>query len=245
MEPEFDSSTEYKSAYTWKNRPQDEEMDKYEEVVERMMQAQYITFSPESTKSKQELDPYEMIVRKKMNEGGPDDYAYQQPVQNPNYDVGSARSYGSSHSHHNRQQYQQEQYQDRPDNYGSGANSVSSRSSSRSSRRSKHSDLGSFQDMNDNMSVGSSQNTEIKTARRTQKKKKEYDVSHLNKSRRTMLTEETSGNLRPVFFRNPDHATEEEKKYLYGPFYVSWPKNKPMPPQFAELQKVYNNTHYC
>ena len=40
MQPEFESSTEYKSSYTWKNRPPDEEMDKYEQAVERMMQAQ-------------------------------------------------------------------------------------------------------------------------------------------------------------------------------------------------------------
>lgn len=245
MEPEFDSSTEYKSAYTWKNKPQDEGMDKYEEAVERMMQAQYINFSPVSTKSKQELDQYEMIVSRKMNEPGPEEYAYQQTAQNPNFEAGSARSSRSSHSHnYDNQQIQQEQYQDRRDNLGSGARSVSSRSSSRSSR-SRHSDLGSFQEINDNMSVGSSQNTEIKTGNKSrQKKKKEYDASHLNKSRRSKLAEGSSDNLRPVFFRNPEHATEEEKKYLYGPFYVSWPKNKPMPPQFAELQKVYHNTHY-
>lgn len=255
MEAEFDSSTEYKASYTWKNRPQEDANDKYEEAVERMMQAQFLNFSPNSNKSKQELDPYEMIVRKKMNENPPDEYAYQQQAQNQKIDSGSMKSSGSSHSHHhhhhqqNPQQRQQQLYQERPNNLGSGANSVSSRSSSRSSRRSKHSDAGSFQDINDNISVGSSQDTEIKFVNKAQKgdkskkKRKEYDASHLNKSKRSMLTEEFS-DLRPIFFRDPDHATEEEKKYLYGPFYVSWPKNKAMPPQFAELQKVYHNTHY-
>ena len=245
MEPVFDSSTEYKSSYTWKNRPQEEEADKYEEAVERMMQAQFISFSPNSNKSKQEIDPYEMIVRRKMNENTPEEDIYQQ--NRPKSDSGSMKSSGSSHSHHHHhQQNQPPQYQDHQNNFDSGAGSVSSRSSSRSSK-SRHSDIGSFQDINDNLSVGSSQDTEIKVANKTQKskkKKKEYDVSHLNKSKRNMKTEEYTGDLRPVFFRNPEHATEEEKKYLYGPFYVSWPKNKPMPPQYAELQKVYHNTHY-
>ncbi|KAH0785970.1 hypothetical protein GPJ56_010104 [Histomonas meleagridis] len=50
-----------------------------------------------------------------------------------------------------------------------------------------------------------------------------------------------SGNnkLRPKFFRDPEHATQQERKHLYGPFYVSFPKNRALPKQYAELAEVY------
>jgi hypothetical protein len=43
----------------------------------------------------------------------------------------------------------------------------------------------------------------------------------------------------PRFFRHPDHASEEEKPHLYGPFYVAWPKNRQMPSSYAELAQIY------
>lgn len=46
-----------------------------------------------------------------------------------------------------------------------------------------------------------------------------------------------------VFFRDPEHATVAEQKHLYGPFYVSWPKNKPMPSAYSDLAKIYGRRY--
>jgi hypothetical protein len=47
------------------------------------------------------------------------------------------------------------------------------------------------------------------------------------------------GGPAPRFFRHPDHASEAEKPHLYGPFFVAWPKNRPMPSSYAELAQIY------
>jgi hypothetical protein len=51
----------------------------------------------------------------------------------------------------------------------------------------------------------------------------------------------------PRFFRDPEHASEEERRddmrHLYGPFYVVWPKTKDMPSSYAELARIYGRRY--
>lgn len=77
-------------------------------------------------------------------------------------------------------------------------------------------------------------------------KKSVYDPSHLNRKRNSSRAKQScdaTSDLRPKFFRNPDHATAEEKKHLYGPFYVAWPKNKQMPSSYEELARIYGRRY--
>lgn len=74
--------------------------------------------------------------------------------------------------------------------------------------------------------------------------KSSYDASRLNRKRNQNTVKSTENvPLEPKIFRNPDHATAEEKKHLYGPFYVAWPKNKQMPLGYEELAKVYGRRY--
>ena len=44
--------------------------------------------------------------------------------------------------------------------------------------------------------------------------------------------------LRPIFFKSPDDATEEQRKDLYGPFYVTTKPNTKLPNAYAELAAI-------
>ncbi|OHT12751.1 hypothetical protein TRFO_17294 [Tritrichomonas foetus] len=252
----FDSTTEYRTSFTWRNKPKEASYDPYEDIVDRMMQTQFISNSP--TKHIEE-DPYELIVQRKMNEM----FQEEEKPQSQHSDADSFHSNGRhSHSHsrsnsrgHSREQSRehsrvnsrsQSRTQNRKD---FDNNSVCSKSSSRSNH-SAHSNKvveTNYNNFQENMSYSSNSEEPVymqKPQQPTIVIQKKYDASHLNKKQRVETKTEYTGNVRPVFFRNPEHASEKEKKHLYGPFFVSWPKNKAMPVEYAELQKVYNKHHY-
>ena len=43
---------------------------------------------------------------------------------------------------------------------------------------------------------------------------------------------------RPGFFESPNQAPEEIRDELEGPFWVSWPRNLPVPDEYAELRPI-------
>lgn len=230
MSDVFYSETEYRASYGQK-KSSNEAMDKYEEAVERMMQEPFER--NQSTSKSHEEDPYEALVQKKMNSKFGAEKEKSSQIDNQS-DVHSVKSNASFESHHSHQSARSQ----------NSKKSVSSHSSCSSRNR--------LSEANDNLSIEEIENMDYQEIpnypiRLPMKKPKAKDisVSHLNKKQRSpKAKKEESGNIRPVFLRNPEHGTVKEQQHLYGPFYVSWPKNKEMPPQYSELQKVYNNTHY-
>jgi hypothetical protein len=75
-----------------------------------------------------------------------------------------------------------------------------------------------------------------------QKRHKGAKAAHLGRTARPRRPTAKVGGQVPRFFRHPEHASQEEKKHLYGPFFVVWPKNKRLPSSYAELAQIYGRT---
>ena len=254
MDAPFEGTTEYRSSYIWRDKPPEAETDKYEGIVEKMMQGQYQQPQPKSITIA--VDPYELIVQKKMKETKEKNESFEkEALQCQKLDQLLQKSPQESElpstqvsTPNQTTKMETSIYSDsRPVSRSSKRNSAhvsnrNSRASSRSSIRSRTED--------DNASLNSAGDYSSKPANKKKKPSKivvnkNYDASHLNSiPHRSEADEDYHGNIRPVFLRNPEHASEAEKKHLYGPFYVSWPKNRAMPTKYAELQKVYHKTHY-
>jgi len=180
MSRPWDATTEYRSCFVHRGKPCDDPDVSYERIVSRMIRAG-ATQRTEDAGAAIPPDPYEAIVRRKMESHGENE---PPPVDNsaqaaPKPDREAPVDDGA------------------PDDAGSWADAPPPRT-----RRARLAPKRSFR-----------------------------------APRQTFAKAQDRGALQ--FFRDPGHATAQEAKHLYGPFFVAWPKGSPMPSSYADLARIY------
>lgn len=209
--------TEYRASYSWKARPT-KTNDYYEKIIQNRIE------NPDTEKKKEDksskfTDPYEVIVARKM-QGSEKKKEEQEKIKEICKETSPKQGKGKE---------TQKQQQKKDDEI-----SISSHHS-------------------EDSQIESPRRKPRKTAGQQKRKPKitYYDDSHLNKNaeqknkEQTKISSSTHKKItQPVFFKSPEEASQEQQKSLYGPFYVSWPLYKEMPPGFEALAKKYGRRKY-
>jgi hypothetical protein len=205
MKQSWDAISLYRDSYRPWNQEAPQE-DDFEEIVARKMSSP-AEIPVRTSNSRVEIDPYELIVQRKMEEKPPAPIPIPSPDKPPRVR--------------------------RRVSFETDKESASGGESESASQEEEDTAL-------------------LKRAPRKLFKRKQKKSPHSTavpqKSESDFVTPKRSRKPQmrgpvPRFFRHPDHASEEEKRHLYGPFYVVWPKNKDMPSSYAELARIYGRRH--
>jgi hypothetical protein len=201
MQPSWDATSLYRDSYRPWNQETPQE-DDFEEIVTRKM-ASPADIPSRTSNPQAEIDPYELIVQRKMEEKQPQPNPIPSLDEPPHVHRSNTESASSGES----ESVSQEEEED---------TALSNRGPRKLFKRKQKKSRRST-------AVTQKSDADFVSPKRTRKPQMRGPV--------------------PRFFRHPDHASEEEKRHLYGPFYVAWPKNKDMPSSYAELARIYGRRH--
>lgn len=224
--------SEYHASYNGNGRqvtPLSTAENSYEDLVQRLMTTSDSQNRGAATNrgTVQQIDKYEEIVRRKMQEPAKAPSPQSQPAKDPSPQSQPAKDAAKVAP---QRQSTRVEFADSADTDDHSQSEGQSRVFQPQKTAPRRSSPPPEQDHADNDAPPST------AAKRPVKKaKKQPRGFRSQKSARG----EQDENPRPVFLRHPDHATQSERKNMYGPFYVAWPKNKKMPKEYAELAEVY------
>jgi hypothetical protein len=215
----WDATTAYRTSFGANSPPATTEADPYEDIVARMIR----TPADGPAKAKPVTDPYELIVQRKMQE--PFGRPRRASEGTPHVQFCSADEDGKG-TQTGRKQAGQTGESEAP-----ADGDLHSAARKRTPRR---------KSAPTQQPIEEEEKAADGTRRPPRKTVRTARAAKGRKARRPAQgTVEAKRDSKITFVRDPNHASEAEKKHLYGPFYVVWPKNKQMPPQYAELAKIY------
>ena len=225
MKEENEITTEYRAKFVPLMGMHDKTSENYEKIVAKMMEtcdSQTVTGGkPKPTRS---LDKYEAIVQRKMHEHD----------QEKDRDL---------HAEQSENVEEQVKFEAPPEPEKQPEEKESKKSEDPHEENVQKPSRGPRKTFRAAKAINRiSSQTGTSSATSPTKTKPAKAIRH-TVHRRVRPIREKKEPVQPLFFRDPDHATPAEQQHLYGPFYVSWPKNKPMPSSYAELAKIYGRRY--
>ena len=214
MSEPWDATTEYRACYVSNMGMHDRKSEEYEKIVAKMMETRESP-APTCTTKSCAKDPYEAIVQRKMQE-----YTQKKQAEKQPQDTKSAAHEEDAKSP-----------------------SVSEAEPTPAKKEAPAKKDAAFQKAPEPQS-----DDEFELAPKKKGPRKTFAAAKKRPQQRPRRAvrqpkHQDEQTLKPIFFRDPEHATAAEQKHLYGPFYVSWPKNKPMPSAYSELAKIYGRRY--